>query len=117
MKPHFPTILIIILSLGIFLNFAQNKNSEEKNIYIEFYSLQKEINKNKLREKDFENRLVFGSTKSSDINLESMPKLKKLGYKKSNLSDEKNLKTFVFLDSKKLVILIPKQLAERFTEI
>ena len=89
-------IILIFSFIGITTSF-----NEKQSVTVEIYHLNKKKNLKKIKNTDFEYRLIYGHNYSSEINATFLQKLKKAGYKKSKFSDEKSIKIIEFLDSKK----------------
>lgn len=74
-------ILLVIVS-AVFLNFDKT-NQIQTPVIVEIYKLKKDKKSNNRKTADFEHQLIFGQTKSSEINTEFISKLKNAGYKKT----------------------------------
>lgn len=98
----FTSKILLVIVFMLFLNFNKtDKISIPAVVTIEIYQLKKDKNFNNKKTSDFENQLIFGQTKSSEINSEFISKLKKAGYKKSDLENDRISKIAEFLKSKK----------------
>ncbi|WEK68190.1 MAG: hypothetical protein P0Y62_09920 [Candidatus Chryseobacterium colombiense] len=107
--------IAVILCVGIFSNFTDDKTSSQ-NTTIEIYSLTENINLKKWKNTEFQYHLVFGLTNHNEINEEFIPKLKKAGYKISHISDQKSSAIDSFLASKKMATINTKLDAKKFLE-
>lgn len=74
-------ILLVIVS-AVFLNFDKTDKIQTP-VIVEIYKLKKHKKSNNRKTSDFEHQLIFGQTKSSEVNLEFISKLKKQDIKKS----------------------------------
>lgn len=92
-------ILLVIVS-AVFLNFDKTDKIQTP-VVVEIYKLKKNKYLNNKKISDFEYQLIFGQTKSSEINPEFISKLKNAGYKKNSLDNETISKISEFLNSKK----------------
>ena len=92
--------ILLVFVYAVFLNFDTNDKIQTP-VVIEIYKLKNNKYLNNKKNSDFENHLIFGQTKSSEINLEFISKLKKAGYKKINLENDRILEISKFLTSKK----------------
>jgi len=99
MKPFMFKILLVSV-YAIFLNFDKTDKIQTP-VIAEIYKLKKDRKLNSRKASDFESRLIFGQTKSSEINLEFISKLKKTGYKKINLENNRILEISKLLNTKK----------------
>lgn len=85
---------------AVFLNFDRIDKIQTP-VFIEIYKLKKNKKSNNRKTSDFEHQLIFGQTKSSEINPEFISKLKNARYKKNSLDNETISKISEFLNSKK----------------
>ncbi|MCI3937834.1 hypothetical protein MQX03_11520 [Chryseobacterium aahli] len=92
-------ILLAIVS-AVFLNFDKTDKIQTP-VIVEIYKLKKNKYLNNKKISDFEYHLIFGQTKSSEINPEFISKLKNAGYKKINLENDRILEISKFLTTKK----------------
>lgn len=92
-------ILLVIVS-AVFLNFDKTDKIQTP-VVVEIYKLKKNKYLNNKKISDFEYHLIFGQTKNSEINQEFILKLKKAGYKKINLENDRILEISKFLTTKK----------------